>query len=271
MSNSERTKRTKKMVKKALIGATVLATSPVWAKGGGGGDAVGKASLGVTHLSLDESPGQNATVCSTVSEGKNGSNLTPNDIDIAVDPFKGTIELVFTVRDLLASNTEYMLILAYSPQLTPEGSPEIPTPKSLHDLRLSMAGLELLAIYQVPKQDMLYQDSTRLGRANPAPHSAFTFTVNLDTGVLPVFMNDKEKAYVQAALLSKEDYDAGRFDAMILSELDSIGFVEYQCPEGNYSAGMDDGGTMTVTDTSGNTTKTTVTASAEAGATTVTK
>jgi hypothetical protein len=140
--------------------------------------------------------------------------------------------------------------------------------------------MEILAIYALPKQAMLAQPATRLGAANPAPHSEVSFYVNLDTKVLPTFMRDKEKAYLQAALVKKSDFEAGVYDMAILSELDTIGFAEMDCPTADPDTGapteyakvaVDDAGTMTVSDKKGHVTKTTVTGSMSMGSTSITK
>jgi hypothetical protein len=277
MSN---TTQTKKAVKKALIGATVLASAPAFAKTGGG-TTEGKSQLGVNHLSLDVTPGRGVTACASDAQvaTKTGSNVTPNDLILAVDPFASSyIEIMFHVRDILASKDDHMLFLVYSPAISP--SPQLPTPKSENKLQLDMSAMEILAIYNIPKQAMIAQPSTRLGAANPAPHSEVSFSVNLDTSTLPVFMQNNEKAYLQAALITKSAYEAGKLDQMILSELDMIGFAKMSCPEANPDTGeatdyaevaVDDAGTMTVSDKAGNVTKTTMTGSMSMGATVITK
>ena len=53
----------KTIAKRALAGAALLATSPVWAKSGGGASEGGKSQIGVNHLSLDVAPGYACAVC----------------------------------------------------------------------------------------------------------------------------------------------------------------------------------------------------------------
>lgn len=274
----------KAFAKKALTGAVLLATSPAWGKGQGGGNAVGKSQLGVNHLSMEIVPGAYCTVCADMPaiNGKTGSNIMPNTMSVAVDPFQTRyIELIFQVRDILAQGQDHVLFLLYSPQKSP--SPQIPTPRSLNGLELDMSAMEILAIYNIPAQQMMAQPQTRLGQANPAPHSTASFSVNLDTAILPTFMDNEEKAYLQAVLMKKEDFDIQKYSESILSRLYTLGFVQMTCPENNasISVGVDpetgtsedaageqvDPGTMTVTDTDGNVTKVTATASAEASAT----
>ena len=262
----------KTIAKRALAGAALLAAAPAWAKTGGGASEGGKSQIGVNHLSLDVAPGYACAVCAEkqdVEAGKTNSNITPNNLSIAVDPFESSyIELVFTVRDVLAKSDDHVLFLVYSPQTSP--SPQMPTPKSLNKLGLDMSAMEILAIYNIPAQQMVAASPTRLGAANPAPHSAVSFSVNLDTGILPTFMEGNEKAYLQAAFMTKANFDAGRYDTLILSEMDTLSFVKMECPENNASISVkggsgDDSGTMTVTDYEGDTVKS-VSASATAEA-----
>jgi hypothetical protein len=274
----------KAFAKKALTGAVLLATSPAWGKGTGGGDAVGKSQLGVNHLSMEIAPGAYCTVCADkpALDGKTGSNIMPNTMSVTVDPFATRyIELVFQVRDILAQDQDHVLFLLYSPQKSP--TPQIPTPKSLYGLELDLSAMEILAIYEICAQKMVSQPKTRLGQANPAPHSTVSFSVNLDTSILPTFMDGNEKVFLQAALVKKEDFDIQKYDNAILSDLDTLSFVPMTCPENHASVSIDvspetgtdedlagepvDPGTMTVTDTDGKVTKTTMTASAEASAT----
>jgi hypothetical protein len=282
---------TKKAIKKALIGATVLASAPAFAKTGGG-STEGKSQLGVNHLSLDITPGRGVTACASDAQvaTKTGSNLTPNNLLLAVNPFQTSyIQVGFHVRDILASKQDNILFLIYSPTKSP--SPQIPTPQSENKLQLDISAMEILAIYDLPKQVMLAQPATRLGAANPAPHAEVSFYVNLDTSVLPTFMRDKEKAYLQAALVKKSDFEAGVYDMAILSELDTIGFAEMDCPTADPDTGapteyakvevLDEpevvngeekpAGTMVVSDKTGHVTKTTMTGSMSMGATVITK
>jgi len=273
---------TKKAVKKALIGAAVLAASPIAKAAGGGLAQGGKSQLGVNHLSLEAYPGRNAIMCISDEHiaTMTGSNETPNMISIAVDPWKATIELVFEVRDIMAHDVAHTLFLVVNSQIMPEGSPALPTDKSINELRLVMAGIEILAMYEIPAQKMLAQDETRLGMANPAPHSTLRFSVNLGTGVLTRYMDGNEKTYVQAALIPSVQFAEERWDNMILSELNTVGFVKDKCPETDPDTGaptdyvqvaVDSGGTMTVSDKAGNVTKTMMTGSMSMGATVITK
>ena len=231
----------KKTMQNAVAGGLLIATSSAWAKGGGAGTSEGgKSQLGVNQLSLEEFPGRNATVCADPNDnaGKGGSNTIPNDIDIAVDPFKNNfIGVEFVVRDIIAHNTDYILYLVYSPQLSP--TPQMPTPKSTNKLGIDLSGLEIVAVMDIPAQKLLAQSSSRLGAADPRPHSAVSFSFNFDTSTLPGFVRDNSKVYFQAALLSKSNFNAGNFSEMILSEVDTVGFVANNCAAGNNSVSAD--------------------------------
>jgi hypothetical protein len=236
----------KKTIQNTVAGGLLIATGTVSAKGGGAGTTEGgKNQLGVNHLSLEQSPGRNAIVCAdpNANAGKGGTNIMPNDITLAIDPFaKGQIALEFIVRDIIAHNQDYILILAYSSHISP--SPQVPTPISTKKLQLDINRAEVIAIMNIPAQQMLPQGATRLGAADPTPHSAVTLSINLSKQTLPTFINQNEKAYFQAALVPKTDFQSGNiFEYMILSELDTVGFLENECAAGSstISAGNDDG------------------------------
>lgn len=265
----------KKVFKRSTLAAAMLATSPAWAKSGntGFGDSVGKSSLGVNQLSLETTPGYNATICATdtSAETKSGVNIIPNDLVLAVDPFAGSrIEVVFTVSDILAQTEDSVLMLVYSSKMSP---PQLPTPNSKNPLELDIPNLEFLAMYNIPKQDYLVNNPTRLGIANPAPRSKISFSVNLDTSVLPTFMDSKANAYLQAALLNAEDYAAGKYENMILSEVETLSFAQYKCPEdAPHRMATDDNGNLVIENTSETTSaKIEVVTTSEKQATTKTK
>ncbi|RKZ73150.1 MAG: hypothetical protein DRR19_31280 [Candidatus Parabeggiatoa sp. nov. 1] len=248
---------TGKAVKKALMGATLIATSPAWGKPsspctGGEGNAVGcKDQPGVNYLTLDEMPGQNARLCADKEAAgtKSGTSIMPNNLNVAVDPFNDAyIEIVFTVGEIVANKQAHVLFLVYSPKLSP--TPQIPTPESKQKLKLDTTAMETIGIYNIPALPLLPQMSTRIGAANPAPTSKVSFRVNLDTATLPVMMRKNENTiYLQAALLLEEKYNKQDFSGMILSETDKITFVqacgeEEDGQQSSYTE-MDDDGTLT--------------------------
>jgi len=253
------TTSTRTAIKKALMGATLIATSPAWGKpngpcDNGQGNAEGcKDQPGVNYLTLDEMPGANVRLCADENDAgtKSGGNIMPNNLNVVVDPFNDAyIEIVFTVSEIVANTQPHVMFLVYSPKLSP--TPQIPTPRSKQKLKLDLAAMEILGIYNVPELPLLPQMSTRLGAANPAPTSKVSFKVNLDTATLPVMMRQNENTmYFQAALLLKDKYNQGSFADMILSEVDKMTFVQACAPEGTppeeqpSSIEMDEDGTLT--------------------------
>ena len=258
------------LTKKTLVGATLLATSSVWGKNGPISDCTGdsgqgiasgcKDQPGVNYLVLDQMPGANTRICASNSDAatKSGASILPNRLTVAVDPFEDAyIELIFGVSDIVADDEAHVLFLVYSPKLSP--SPQIPTSRSKHKLKLDLSALETLAVYDVPALPLKAQPNTRLGQSNPAPTSKISFKVNLDTATLPTFMREgSDVIFLQAALLKADRYAKGDFSGMIMSEVDRIQFVK-ECPTGTSYCEMDDNGTLTTVlhdDDGGNMTKT---------------
>jgi len=156
---------------------------------------------------------------------------------LAVSPVEGDVSLTVTVREIFAQDKDHVLLLLYSPQISP--SPQISTPNSQNKLALDLSGMGIIAIYNIPAQKMLFQSPTDLGVVNSTPHTAITFRVNLDQGVLPTLIENDEPVHFQAALMPKADFYSDKYDTTILSELDSLKFVEQECPE-NTSIGADE-------------------------------
>jgi hypothetical protein len=227
-------------LKKPLLAVTLLKTTPVvMGKTGSGkegsGEESGKSQLGVHKLILEETPGQNAIICTLpeasllTGESASQGQWMSSDLIVAVDPFNHSFfEIIFSVREMLPHDEDHMLLLVYSQKLTP--SPDIATPHSENKFQLDLNTLELLGLYNIPAQQLLVQPSTRIGVAKPRPRSIVSFGVNLDTLSLRYYMKNKESIYLQAALLKRSDFDAGNFETMILSEVDVISFVEWECP-----------------------------------------
>jgi hypothetical protein len=236
MSNST---LTKKAVKKALMGATLVASPVVFGKGPTGeGSAVGsKDQPGVNYLTLDEMPGRNVRVCADKEDAnsKSGTNIMPNNMTVVINPFENAyVEIIFTVSEIVANDKAHVLFLVYSPKLSP--SPQIPTSTSKIKLKLDLSALEIIGVYNVPALPLLPQMSTRIGAANPAPTSQVKFKVNLDTATVPAMMRAGNNViHLQAGLLLEEKYNQGDFSSMILSEVDRITFAEECAPEASYT------------------------------------
>lgn len=258
------TTSTRTAVKKALMGATLIATSPAWGKPSGNtacnsGEGVStgcKDQPGVNYLTLDEQPGRNVRLCASPddADSKSGTSIMPNNMTVVVDPFKdgGFIEVIFTVSEVVAQEEPHIMFLVYSPKLSP--TPQIPTKGSKHKLKLDMSALEILAVYNVPALSLMPNEGTRLGAANPAPTARISFKVNFDKDKLPRYMREvTNTVYLQAALIKADKYAAGQWDAMILSEVDKITFMAVselsgnnKCPsEQASSIETDDDGTLT--------------------------
>jgi hypothetical protein len=225
-----------KINKKALMGAALLATAPtVKAQGTGGGSTEGsKSQRGINHLTLEEAPLENITLC---IPGKSMAGLTgnfkylPDKVAVVINNWDTSfVKMTFIVSHMTAMDYDRQLILAYSQDLSP--SPQIPTPKSENKLGLNLTNAEIVGIYDVSSFGMKAQPGTRIGRGNPAPRVKWEFDINLDTAIIPTMVrgSNDNLIYMQAALIKKSDYDAGKFDGMILSEVDTIQFVE-KCPK----------------------------------------
>ncbi|HID99519.1 MAG TPA: hypothetical protein EYP59_04425 [Thiotrichaceae bacterium] len=220
--------------KKALMGAALLATAPALKASGGGSTEGSKSQRGINHLTLEEAPLENITIC---VPGKSATGMTgdfrflPDKIAVVIDPFeKNFVKMTFVVSHMTASNKKRKLILAYSTQKSP--SPQIPTPKSINKLELDLSAAEIVGIYNVSDFGMEAQDKTRIGAGNPAPRVKWEFDINLDNSTVPVMMNSgQDTIYVQAALLPSDEFESGKYDNMILSEVDTIQFVPNECPD----------------------------------------
>ncbi len=236
-----------KGIKKTLIGATMLATAPVWAKTGDSG-VKSPGNIGGNQLALIEIPGHNVNICyDEVGHTKSTGNLTANNITMAIPNTGINSQLLFQVRDVLTKGVEYTLFLASSSVLLAPEVNEIPTSNSIQPLRLPLDSLGILAIYHIPAQQMLTSTQTRLGKVSPDfTRSIITFGVDLNMNEIPTLIANNETIFVQAALLPTADFHANIFDNMILSEVDTLGFVN-SCPGDSVNA--DDSGTKSSTDT----------------------
>jgi hypothetical protein len=217
---------------KLLIGATLLAIAPT-VKGQGSTEG-SKSQRGVNHLTLEEAPFENVTLC---IPAKSQTSLTedfrflPNKVAVVVPPFETNfVKMTFIVSHVNAGDDDQVLLLAYSQKLLP--SPPQLTPKSLNKLLLDLDTVEILGIYDVRAFGREQQPETRVGMGNPSPRIKWEFDINLDTTKIPTMMNSgNDTIYVQAALLKRAHWEAGRLDNMILSEVDTITFIPYECPE----------------------------------------
>jgi hypothetical protein len=225
-----------KHLKKPLMGAAFLATASTAKAGTGGGVTEGgKSQLGVNYLSLEEVPSENIKIC--VPEGMSKTaedgnfHFMPDSLSVVIPPFEtSTVKMTFVVSQMVSYEEDHVLILAYSQQKSP--SPPIDTPRSLRKFELDLNTLEIVGLYNVPALNLEPQGQTRIGQANPSPRSKVEFDINFDTTSIPALMDaGVNEIYVQATLLRKSDYASGRFDNMILSEVDTIHFEKNDCPD----------------------------------------
>jgi len=208
---------------KSLVGNT---------SGSGGKSEGSRAVLGVNALRLEEALGRNVTICSPENVSSVGDiHFIPDNSALVFDPFSyATIELNFWVSDVLPDDIDRVLVLGYSPILADK--PQVPTPSSLNKFGLDLSAFEIFAVYNIPAQPLLAQKPTRLGIASSQQTSKQIIKINLDTSVLPAFINSNENIYVQAWLMPRSDFDefGGIGGSMILSEVDTIRFV-LECPK----------------------------------------
>jgi hypothetical protein len=238
----------KKLInKKTLLGAALLASAPALKGSGGGITEGGKSQRGVNHLTLEEVPGffkpeeeqelidklnSKIKICVPNNIGKTGEfHFLPNTIAVVMPPFEtNVVRMTFVVSHMVAGNIDKVLLLAYSQQLAP--SEQIPTPKSLKKLKLDLSSAEVVGYYNIPAIKTKPQNETRIGAADPAPRSKIEFDINLSPQNISTMMNSGTNTiYVQAALLPKADFESGKWDRMILSEMDTIQFMANECPE----------------------------------------
>jgi len=213
-----------------IIAASLLAISPTLKAAG---DSSGsKTQIGRNMLILDEVPIEGVKFCVPASKSSERFTISPNTMAVAVPTFQsGNIEMSFVVSDIVHDDRERVLVLLYSTTLSP--SPQILTPISKKKFELNLTGAEVLGIYHIPAQVMQSQPDTRIGLGNPASRSKFGFNINLDSRKIPVLIsNGQNTIYVQAGLLYKNDFDSGSYsNSLILSEVDTIKFIDNQCPE----------------------------------------
>ncbi len=112
--------------RKKLLGAVLLATtSTVKASGTGQGVSEGgKLQRGVNHLTLEEAPLDNITLC----VGKDGmmGGLTNDfrfmndNVAVVINPFETNfVKMTFVVSHALASDDERVLFLVYGTKTSP--------------------------------------------------------------------------------------------------------------------------------------------------------
>lgn len=207
---------------------TVIRTSKttIYQKSGG--------SLGAKHLSLDEIPTQNVTVCVPPRQQATDqfTGLIPDTLWIAVDSSqRKTVKMSFMVSEMTATDEDRVLFLVYSPSTSP--SPQIITTEEGPELGVNTNEFETLGYYQIPALSTKRQTPTKVGLADPNPTAKVTVNINFDQSKIDeMIRRGKETIYVQAGLIRTTDLQAGLYENMILSEMDALIFVANECPAG---------------------------------------
>jgi hypothetical protein len=219
-----------KTLKTSVLSVTALAASSAWGKSGLGG-----GGLGVDFLTLDELPIKNATICSMPDENNaNNTNeftgLSSDNPWIVTDGSEGkSVKVSFVVSEMTATDEDRVLFLVYSPRKSP--SPSILTTDKGPELGVELSEMEILGFYQIPALYRSRQEKTKVGLADANPTTKMTVHVIFDQNKLDEMIRlGKETIYVQAGLLRVVDLQAGLYENMILSEMDSLTFVANECP-----------------------------------------
>jgi hypothetical protein len=223
-------------LKNTLISATLLATAPT-VKGYCGieteSSETSKSQRRINHLTLEEVPLENLTLC---VPGKTTTALTgdfrflPNKLSVVIEPLVENVKLAFIVSQITACDKKRKLILIYSTQLA-SPSPQILTPKSINKLELDLEFSEIMGIYNIPEFGLETQPKISMITGEQTSNIKWAFNIPLDNlEILKMMRSGYDRIYVQAALLESEAYESGKFDQMILSEVDTIHFVLNKCP-----------------------------------------
>lgn len=215
----------KQTLQNSSFAVAMLASSSVWAKSNSSDvdvkEPIGKSALGVNQLALDITPTRNTSTCVNTEsvQTKSSNHMTPTNIVLSADPAVSPLEVTLTVSDILPSNQNKILVLAYS--------------LGLNSANLLDKHLEILALYNVPAQNRLEEERTSLGTVAPIFRSKVSFSINLDAYAVaqPCFDTEPRAIYLQAALLPEADYNKGNLSNMTVSEVNTITFVPFECPE----------------------------------------
>jgi hypothetical protein len=219
----------------SVAAATLLTGTTVKASDGLGVSEGSTRQLGVNALSLNQIPLENTAICvnenSRASKTANLQDLT-NEVSIVIPPFDNvTAKVRFLISEVHPDKQDRTLLLAYSKKLLP--SPQLPTPISMNKLLLDGSYLDILGQYYIPATQLLSLEETSIGLANPSPKLNFGIDISLDTAkIAQLFSLGTEAIYMQAALIPSDDLDQGKFDNLILSEVDTVYFAKDKCLEG---------------------------------------
>jgi hypothetical protein len=224
----------------SIAAATLLTSASVKASDGLGVTEGGTRQLGVNALTLDQIPLQNTSVCvnesSMASKTGNLEDLT-NEVTVVIPPFDNvTASMRFLVSEVHPDKQDRVLIFAYSKIFLP--SPELPTPSSMNKLLLGGDVMEL-GRYYIPATRLISQTETPIGSASPSPKVNFGIDITLSTSKIAELValdgqtkNENNRIYMQAGLIPADDLEQGKWDNLILSEMDTVYFAKDKCLQG---------------------------------------
>ena len=233
-----------KLKQSTVASALLLATSPAWAKTGGGSGGGGQTTgpdvsnlfagktnpIQITSIQLDKASEKKVQTCDAPTVKLN--KPSPNSIlSLAFDPKKNqeVVTLQFEMSNIKATKDEHVLLLLYSRCLSPK--PQIKTLFSRNKLALDVNDVRQLGVYNVPVIQATAQPSTRAGAATSQATQEMTLKVNIPTSMLAQQVNEgNDTFYFQGALLKKTDFDKKKYTAVNLSQLEAIHVTPKACP-----------------------------------------
>jgi len=232
-----------KFKQSTVASALLLATSPTWAKTGGGqppddsGQTPASTSnlfmskshpINIASIRLDEASEKKVQTCEVPKVKLNQPR--PNSIlSLAFDPKKEqAITLQFEIANIQATKGEHVLLLLHSRCLSKKS--QIKTLFSRNKLALDANDIQVLAIHNVPAIQAV-QPSTRIGAATSPATQEIMLEVNLETNKLAQQLDaGNDTFYFQGALLKKTDFDKQNYSLVNLSKLEAIHVTPKACP-----------------------------------------
>ena len=234
----------KKKLSAKLLGGKLLVAAPI--AFAGGKDTMGTGT-GMRRLALDEFPRANANVCYAVNQQINNAQVVPDNITVAVPAGATSVKMAFTVGDVIANGQNQVLFLVYSN--TRSTKADITSSVSEYQVGVPLDGnLGVLGIYNLPAIQSQPQSPSAVGTASSDVRSKLVFDVVLDPAKISALKaSGNNQFFFQAGLINEADYKASNYSSMLLSEVDTISFIQGACPTGNanITANSSCGKTMT--------------------------
>jgi hypothetical protein len=224
-----------------MLGGKLLIAAPVALAGG-------KSTMGTSRLTLDEFPRTNASVCYDVNQQINNAQAVPDNLTVAIPASATSVKMAFTVGDVVANGKNQMLFLIYSnTRITTSAT----ISSSVSDYQVGVpldSTLGVLGVYNLPAISSQPQSASAIGTADPAVKSKLVFDVTLDPAKIAALKaSGKNQLFFQAGLINEADYKANNYSGMLLSEVDTISFIQGACPAGNANITASNTGGKTVT------------------------